>query len=144
MLQSKEELSAPARELEGEPSTRAQAEALKPLPSGMENLPLLLTSNWVCKLRNCHAGTVRRARKNGLIKATRINARVFLYERDSVLRWLGFLPAETASTPAPPPPKRFPGTGRQIGRSRSKLFGRTAETQTHRKNLTLFNESAEI
>src|SRR5215475_7780019 len=86
MLQPKKELSASKNAPDGE---------LKALPSGMENLPLLLTSSCVCKLRNCHAGTVRRARKYGLIKARRINARVFLYERDSVLRWLGFLPGET-------------------------------------------------
>jgi hypothetical protein len=79
----------------------------------MENLPLLLTSNWVCKLRNCHAGTVRRARKSGLIKARRINARVFLYDRDSVLRWLGFLPVEDASRPEPLPLNRVSGTGRK-------------------------------
>ena len=99
MLQQKEKLRASKDALDGE---------LKALPSEMENLPLLLTSNCVCKLRNCHAGTVRRARKSGLIKARRINARVFLYERDSVLRWLGFLPGETASAPAPPPLERVP------------------------------------
>jgi hypothetical protein len=69
----------------------------------LEDLPPLLSAPTVCRLRNCHSSTLRRARKAGLLEFRQINARVFMYERESVLKWIG---PSIAPIPTQKPPAR--------------------------------------
>lgn len=55
----------------------------------LDRLPPLLTVPQIIALRHCHTATIRRARAAGLLKAVKVNERVYLYQRDSVLAWLG-------------------------------------------------------
>jgi hypothetical protein len=54
----------------------------------LKDAPPWLSAPTVCYLRNCHTSTLRRARKEGLLEFRKLNQRVFLYERESVLKWL--------------------------------------------------------
>jgi hypothetical protein len=55
----------------------------------LDRLPPLLTVPQIIALRHCHTATIRRARAAGRLKAVKVNERVYLYQRDSVLAWLG-------------------------------------------------------
>jgi hypothetical protein len=54
----------------------------------LDRLPPLLTVPQILALRHCHTATIRRARAAGRLKAVKVNERVYLYERASVLAWL--------------------------------------------------------
>jgi hypothetical protein len=55
----------------------------------LKDLPPWLSATTVCRIRNCHTSTLRRARKAGLLEFHRVNARLFMYRRESVLAWIG-------------------------------------------------------
>ena len=62
-----------------------------------QELPLRVPRSLVCKLRGCSLRTVTRAEEAGHLVAYRINSRVVLYSRESVIKWLNLQPHELAS-----------------------------------------------
>jgi DNA-binding transcriptional MerR regulator len=56
----------------------------------LSDLPPFLDGTTVAKLRGCQTATVRLARRKGLLVGHKVNERVYLYSRESVLKWLGF------------------------------------------------------
>jgi hypothetical protein len=62
-----------------------------------EELPLRVPRPLVCKLRGCSLRTVKRAEQAGHLVPYRLNSRVVLYTRDSVVKWLNLQPHELAS-----------------------------------------------
>jgi hypothetical protein len=76
------------------------------IPPSLGALPAVMTSGQVCSLRQCAPGTLYRARKEGRLNPIAVNARVYLYPREEVLRWLGF--GESQSIDAPVLSKKLP------------------------------------